>query len=242
MSRVLPYETLSVNTVGTYTALEAARQSRNVEAFVYVSSGAVYGETSADAALNEDAVLAVSSSIYASALVASEAGAVQAYALTYQLNAAICRVANAFGPGDLNFSRLVPCAVRNLMMDAPYHFGDRDDGRTRLDFAFVKDIVRGCVQTAEWLHAQNGHAAGETFNLGSGYPISTRTLTRIISRNFDGTERHPSFDGPPQRVPLIRYFNVNKAADLLGWRAETELEQGLNTTIDWYRQRWQSVV
>jgi nucleoside-diphosphate-sugar epimerase len=236
MSRVLPLETLSVNALGTYTMLEAARLARCVEAFVYVSSGAVYGETSYDAPLNEDTPLHATANLYAPAQVAGEA-AVQAYAMAYRLNAAICRAANTYGPGDLHFNRLVPRALRNLLLDAPYEFGTQDDGCTRLDFLFVEDLVRGYVQTAEWLHRRK-HTAGETFNLGSGYPVSTRTLARMVSRAFDGTERIPLFNGAPQAEPLIRYFNVSKAADVLGWCAHTELEAGLATTVGWYRH-WQ---
>ena len=236
MSKVLPYETLSVNALGAYTMLEAARLTRNVEAFVYASSGAVYGATYDDAPLNEDAPLHASANVYAPALVAGEA-AVQAYALTYRMKAAICRTANTFGPGDLNFSRLVPRALRNLLLNAPYQFGARDDGQTRLDFVFVEDVVRGYIQTAEWLHSQQ-HTAGETFNLGSGYALSTNLLARMASRAFDETDRTPSFTGPLQATPLIRYFNVSKAADLLGWRALTSLESGMTQTAHWYRQRF----
>ena len=84
LSKVLPYETLSVNALGTYTLLEAARLTRHVEAFVYISSGAVYGATTDDTPLNEDAPLHTTANLYAPALVAGEA-AVQAYALTYRM-------------------------------------------------------------------------------------------------------------------------------------------------------------
>ncbi len=235
LSKVLPFETLSINALGTYTALEAARLSHSVEAFLLASSGVVYGATVDNRPLNEDEPLHASANLYAPALVAAEA-AVQSYALTYRLKAAICRAANTFGPGDLNFSRLVPRAMRNLMLDESYQFGARDDGQTRLDFVFVEDLVRGYLQTAEWLHTQP-HTTSETFNLGSGYAHTTNALARMCSRAFDDTERTPAFTGPLQATPTIRYFNVSKAADLLGWRAKSPIEPALKQTANWYKIR-----
>jgi CDP-glucose 4,6-dehydratase len=235
LSRVLPFETLNVNALGTYTALEAARLSHSVEAFLLASSGAVYGTTVDDRPLNEDEPLHAAANLYAPALVAAEA-AVQSYALTFQMKAVICRAANTFGPGDVNFSRLVPRAMRNLLLNAPYQFGARDDGQSRLDFVYVEDLVRGYLKTAEWLHTQRP-AVNETINLGTGYAHTTNALARMCSRAFDDHERTPAFTGPLQATPLIRYFNVSKAADLVGWRATTPLELALKQTATWYRNR-----
>lgn len=236
LSNVIPFETLSVNTLGTYAVLEAARQTTGIAAFVYASSGAYYGDTGADSALVEEAAPVCATNIYAPSVVAADV-AVRAYAKTYNLPALACRFMNAYGAGDLNFSRLVPRAVRNLMMDAPYHFGERDDGRMKLEFSAVHDIVRGLMRTAETLHAQPA-LGGEAINLGNGYPVSVQTLARLVSRCFDGQEREPCFCGGPVSQPPIRYLDIRKAERLLGWQPQVELKEGLTETLAWYRRFW----
>mgnify|MGYP000971957918 CR=1 FL=1 len=239
LSNVVPFETLSVNALGTYAVLEAARQVSGIEAFVYASSGAYYGETADDGALCEDRPPLETANLYAPAIVAADT-AVRAYARTFGLPALVCRSLNVYGAGDLNFSRLTPRAVRNLMLDVPYNFGERDDGRTKLDFVNVRDLARGLVRAAETLH-QCPKRNGEAINLGSGYPISLRTLTRLISRSFDGVEREPCFCGTPRSQPLIRYLDIRKAERLLHWQPEIELQEGLIETLAWYRRFWQQL-
>lgn len=236
LGNVIPFETLSVNTLGTYAVLEAMRQTAGIEAFVYASSGAYYGDTLDDSALVEEHPPAGATNIYAPSVVAADA-AVRAYAKTFNLPTVTCRFLNAYGAGDLNFSRLVPRAVRNLMMDGPYSFGARDDGRTKLEFSNVRDLVRGLARAAEALHACQP-LKGEAINLGSGYPVSIQTLTRLISRCYDGQEREPCFCGEATRQPHIRYLDSCKAERLLGWQPQVELQEGLVETLAWYRRFW----
>jgi nucleoside-diphosphate-sugar epimerase len=239
LSNVVPFDTLSVNALGTYAVLEAARQTPNIKAFIYTSSGTYYGEAGNDAALDETQPPLESGNLYTASVVAAEA-AVRGYTKTFELPTLSCRFLNVYGAGDLNFSRLVPRALRNLLMGAPYVFGERDDGRTKLDFIYVNDLVRGLVRAAESLHKQPA-LRGEVFNLGSGYPVSLGMLARLISRNFDGQEREPGFYGTPRAQALIRYLDISKAARVLQWQPETELQDGLRKTIAWYQHCWQQL-
>ncbi len=237
LSNVVPFETLSVNALGTYAVLEAARQAQNIKAFLYTSSIAYYCEAGNDAALEETQPSSDSSNLYTPSVIAAEA-AVRGYSTTYELPTLICRLSNVYGGGDLNFNRLVPRALRNLLMGAPYTFGERDDGSTKLDFVYVDDLVRGLIRAAECLHERRT-LRGEVFNLGSGYPVSLRMLTRLLNRNFDEQEREPGFYGAPRVQALIRYLDISKAAQLLEWQPETELQEGLRRTIAWYQHFWQ---
>jgi nucleoside-diphosphate-sugar epimerase len=236
LGNVLPFETLTVNALGTYAVLEAARQTAGIEAFVYAASGAYYGDTADDAALLEECAPAEVANVYAPSVVAADT-AVRAYARTYNLPAVVCRSMNVYGAGDLNFSRLIPRAVRNLMMDAPYCFGEREDGRTKLEFSDVRDLVRGLIRAAELLHTRAA-IKGEAINLGSGYPISVQTLTRLVSRCYDGQEREPCFGGEPVSQPPIRYLDIRKADRLLKWKPQIELREGLLEMLAWYQHFW----
>lgn len=231
MSNVLPMETLSVNALGTYSVLEAMRGSSATKRLVFASSGAYYGTTTTDRAIREDDSPCAASNIYAPSKVAGDV-AVRAYANIYGIKAAVCRFMNTYGPGDTNFSRIVPRAIRNVMTGAPYEFGDRDDGTTRLDYLYIRDMANAYLKLAEHLDT----VSGEAFNFGRGHAVSTREITKLVSRVFDKGDREPLFHGAARAVPVVKYLDIQKAKEHLDWQPSTSLEQGLSETVDWYRR------
>lgn len=230
MSNTLPYETLSVNAMGTYAVLEACRTTC-AKRLVFASSGAYYGTTTTNKAIKEDDVPCAASNIYTPSKVAGDV-AVRAYARVYGLQAAVCRFMNTYGPGDTNFTRIVPRAIRNLIKNEPYEFGDRDDGTTRLDYLYIGDMANAYIRLAEHLDT----AAGEAVNFGRGHGVSTYELTHLLSRVYDKREREPIFRGAKRETPVVKYLDITKAKELLGWQPTASLEQGLSQTVDWYRQ------
>jgi CDP-glucose 4,6-dehydratase len=236
LSNVLPFETLSVNALGTFSVLEAVRTSRSAKNLVFASSGAHYGATTTDHAIAEDAALNRASSVYGPSKTAADV-TVRAYADVFGMNASVCRFMNTYGPGDTNFSRIVPRGVRNLLREEPYDFGDRDDGSTRLDFLHIRDMTLAYIAVAENMSV----AKGEAFNFGRGAPVSTAELARTLSREFDGREREPLFHGAPRATKTVKYLDISKAQERLGWKPETSLASGLAETVAWYRTHWRAL-
>jgi CDP-glucose 4,6-dehydratase len=234
VSNVLPFETLAVNALGTYSMLEAARRSKRAKRFVFASSGAYYGTTSTERPISEDDAPVVSANLYGPSKVAGDA-AVRSYARVFGLKAGVCRFMNTYGPGDTNWSRLVPRAIRNLLRGDPYDFGDRDDGSTKLDFLYVSDMARAYISLAEHLD----ECAGEAFNFGSGRPTSVRDVALTVSRCFDDRAREPVFRGRPAARPIVKSLDIAKAQGVLGWEPTTTLDTGIERSIEWYRSRWE---
>jgi CDP-glucose 4,6-dehydratase len=234
MSNVLPFETLSVNALGTYAVLEAMRTTRSAKTLVFASSGAHYGATTTDKPIAEDDAPLPAVNLYGPSKTAADV-VVRTYADVYGLGAAVCRFMNTYGPGDTNFSRIVPRAVVNLLNGAAYDFGDRDDGTTRLDFLHIRDMTGAYLAVAEQMEV----ARGQAFNFGRGQPVSTGEVARTASLAFDGVEREPLFRGAKRELPVIKYLDIRKAHSVLGWQPRTPLEQGLRETIDWYRSHLQ---
>lgn len=233
ISNVLPLETLSVNAQGTYNVLESVRTAQCVERLVFASSGAYYGATTTNQAIPETHPPLPAANIYAPSKVAGDV-AVRAYAHIYGMKAAVCRFMNTFGPGDTNFSRIVPRAIKNLITNDTYDFGSRDDGSSQIDCLYISDMAKAYTHLAEKLD----EVAGEAFNFGTGVPVSTKEVTSLTSRVFDDTERTPIFSGEKRAVPSIKYLDINKSRQQLGWQPTTSLPEGLQKTIAWYRAHW----
>jgi len=228
-----PYESLSINVLGTYSVLEAFRSSHYARSLVFASSGAYYGTTTEPEPINEEHPPLASASIYVPSKVAADI-AVRCYAKAYGLKAAVCRFINTYGPGNTNFSTIVPRAISLLMNGQPYDFGSRDDGTTTFDYLNIRDMTMGYLKIAENIDT----VSGEAFNFGGGYPISVSGLVKLISRLFDGKERDPVFHGAKKEVTVKKCLDTGKAGKMLDWRPSITLEDGLKETINWYRSNW----
>lgn len=232
-SNIIPWETLSINVLGTYSVLEAVRASAFAKTLIFASSGAYYGTTTQREPIGEEQSPRKASNIYAPSKVAGDI-AVRCYAEVYGLKAAVCRFINTYGPGNTNFSTIVPRAISHLIRGIPYDFGTRDDGTTTLDFLHVRDMARGYIAVAENIE----RVSGEAFNFGGGNPVCIRELVTMISRVFDGQEREPVFRGTKRQVPLCKCLDTGKAQRMLGWQPSTSLEDGLRETVQWYKNFW----
>jgi nucleoside-diphosphate-sugar epimerase len=229
----LPYESLSVNVMGTYSVLEAMRTSSCAKILVFASSGAFYGTTTENDPITEEHPSLVAANIYAPSKVAGDI-AVRCYAKTYGMKAAVCRFINTYGPGNTNFGTIVPRTIANLIEGLPFDFGARDDGSSTFDYLNIGDMTRGYLAVAENID----RTSGEAFNFGGGTPISVRDLVKLMSRLYDGQEREPVFHGPKKAVPVYKCLDTTKARNILGWQPSMSLEHGLRETIDWYKEFW----
>jgi len=228
-----PYESLSINVMGTYAILEAVRMSTRAITLIFASSGAFYGTTTEGTPITEEHPSLVAGSLYGPSKVAGDI-AVRSYVKTYGIKAAVCRFSNTYGPGNANFTTIVPKTIANLINGLPFDFGARDDGTSTFDYLNIHDMTRGYLTVAENINL----TSGEAFNFGGGNPISVRDLVKLISRLYDGQDREPVFHGSPKAIPVYKCLDTTKAKKILGWQPSISLEDGLKETIDWYRLFW----
>ena len=103
------------------------------------------------------------------------------------------------------------------------------DGTQTMDFVFTEDIARANLLAAE------SSVTDDVFNIGSGTETSLRELADALLRAM-GSDLPLEF-GPPRGVNAVtrRLADVSKAKELLGWKAEVELEEGLRRLVGWWR-------
>ena len=231
-----PLSTFESNIRGTYLLLEACRELRQdgapIRAIVVASSDKAYGDQEA-LPYTEDAPLLGLHPYDASKSCCDLL--TRAMSKTYGLPAAVTRCANLYGPGDLNFSRIIPATIQSLLRGQRPII--RSDGSPQRDYLFVGDCVRGYLALAETLLA--GRGASRAYNLGTGRPVTVLELVREIIAVV-GADLEPDVQGTASSEILHQYLDASRAGRELGWTAQTSLREGLQITKDWYREYLQA--
>lgn len=230
-----PLSTFEANVRGTYLLLEACRAvgvvGDPIERIVVASSDKAYGDHE-ELPYREDFALQprypYDTSKACTDLIA------RSYAATYELPVAVTRLANVYGGGDVNWSRIVPDTARALVKgDRPVI---RSDGSPERDYLYVDDAVDAYLAVAESL--DRPELRGRAWNAGWGSPHSVREVVdRLIA--VSGVEVEPDVqgEGTPHGEIDRQYLDSTAIRDELGWRPSRDLEEGLAAAWGWYRKR-----
>lgn len=213
-----------INIRGSLNLLECSRQS-GVQRFIYISSGgAVYGEP-AYLPCDEDHPIApicqYGASKYATELY------LQMYCVIYGLEYMTLRYGNVYGPRqDPNGEAgVVAIFTSQMLMGAPVVING--DGHQVRDFVYVGD----CAQAS--LAALNVSGSG-TYNLASGQGTSINEVAEML-QELTGYKGRPAH-GPAKLGETYKiYLSAERAAQELGWRPQVGLLEGLQRTVDHFR-------
>jgi dTDP-glucose 4,6-dehydratase len=219
-------EFVSTNVVGTQILLDAIRRNP-VDRFILMSSSEVYG-TAERAPMDEEHPLNPRSP-YA----ATKAGAdrlAYSYYVTYDLPIVIVRPFNNYGPFQ-HPEKVVPRFITQALTDEPLTI--HGDGHASRDWLFVEDDAEAMDAVIE---ADLGDVAGEVINIATGVDISISEIADLVLDGV-GKSRSLKLHTPERPGQVDRHIGTTEKAErLLGWRARTSFEEGLERTIAWYRQ------
>jgi CDP-glucose 4,6-dehydratase len=223
-----PISTFDSNIVGTWALLEACRRSPQVKQIVVASSDKAYGDNE-HLPYDERTPLQgrhpydVSKSC--SDLIA------QSYASTYGLPVVVTRCGNFYGGGDLNWNRIVPGTVRSILRDQRPII--RSDGKYIRDYFYVEDGAAAYVLLAEKL-AGDPKLVGQAFNFSNEIQVSVLQIVQQILRLM-GSELQAEILNQTTNEIRHQYLSAAKARQMLDWSPLFTLEEGLQKTINWYR-------
>ncbi len=208
---------------GTQVLLEEVRR-RGIR-LVQVSTDEVYGDLEAGGAAQEDDPLRPSSP-YSVAKAAGDLH-IPAYARTFGVDASITRGSNTYGPHQYP-EKFVPLFVTNALDGEPLPL--YGDGRQVRDWLHVEDHCAGIE-----LVLREGKP-GEAYNIGGG---DEHENVEIANRIIELTGADPALlrhvDDRPGHDR--RYALDTTKLRSLGWTPQNRFEEGLRTTVDWYRER-----
>ncbi len=216
-----PYSTFDHSFRTLENALDASRD--RVEHFIYFSSSMVYGH------FNETAVTEKSTcnplGIYGALKYGGEK-LVVAYNQVFDLPYTIVRPSALYGERCVS-RRVGQIFIENALTGKDINIAG--DGSDRLDFTYIKDLVKGIE-----LVISKHQSLNQTFNLTYGDSRSLGDMAEIMKANFHNLEVNytPKDNLTPDRGTL----SIEKARSLLGFNPEFPLDKGYVDYINWYKE------
>ncbi|MDO8659008.1 MAG: NAD-dependent epimerase/dehydratase family protein [Candidatus Parcubacteria bacterium] len=240
-----PGQAYEINVAGTANVLEAARR-HNVGRIIFSSTSAIYeNETSFPTPENPNPDPTL---IYSLSKKHAEE-VCHSFQKLYGMDIAILRFFNVYGP-HMDFRRPNPPLISYLIRcflnkEAPILHSDGNQAR---DLVYVDDIVSACEAVMT-----NKNAKNQTFNIGSGKSYSIKEIYKYVAKAFGSTDKNPVYrtakllwDKYPQlsegNYPFQAKFlekevnkytqaSIKKANELLEWKPQISLEEGLQKTV-----------
>jgi len=224
-SYVSPSSYVSANIVGTLNILQESLRS-GVSRIVHTSTSEVYG-TARQIPISEEHPLQGQSPYSATKIGADKLA--ESFHRSFGLPISIVRPFNTYGPRQ-SARAVIPTIMTQALANEPIRVGNVAPTR---DFNYVADTVRGFM-----INAGSEKTLGRVINLGAGKEISigdlARTICSLVGRECQIIQEEQRIR--PSGGEVDRLLADNRLADeLLGWRPEVGLRDGLQKTLDWMR-------
>jgi UDP-glucose 4-epimerase len=226
-----PITTMRVNMVGSANVLEAASRLTRCDRVVCFSTSEVFGQTAFRSNETDKPVIGTVGEArwtYAVSKLAEEHLAI-AYFHEKKLPVVVVRPFNVYGPGQVGEGALRTFILRALKGEPIQIHGDGTQIRA---WCYVDDMVEGVL-----LAMTHPKAVGESFNIGNQRTTTTiyglaSTVVRVLHSPSIIRFTRKDYVDVELRVPAVR-----KAAELIGFEAKVDLEEGIRRTAEFYRNQ-----
>lgn len=213
-----PLSTFEINIAGTWNIFEACRKQKT-KRIIFASSDKCFGH--AQPPYHEELTFDTDRPYETSKACADMIA--KTYQSTYGMSIATTRFVNLYGPGHLNFSTLMAGTIKKILNnEAPIIKTSMER-----DWLFIDDAVEGYVAL------MNSTECGP-FCFGTGKSTSVKEVVlkilKLMNSNLQPIEIIDNL-GEIQK----QWSGYEKAKEKLNWEPKYTLEQGLEKTIDWYR-------
>ncbi len=232
-----PFLTWETNVKGAYGLLEAARQNKaTLAALIVASSDKAYGSYPREQMPYREDYQLHPVFPYDVSKACTDMIARSYAASPFGLPVAVTRFCNTYGPGQLNFSAVIPDAFR-----AAFGYGrfvPRGSGMQVRDFMYVGDVVDLYLTIARAL-ATDPALAGEAFNAGTNQP---RLIKDVVVDVFEAAKNRRGYErveplwaaGNPAGEIDCQFMDHDKVSRYFGWKPQTDFSTGLELTAEWF--------
>lgn len=235
-----PYLTWESNVKGTYNFLEAVKeQGKNIKSIIIASSDKAYGHYPKSKMPYKEHYELKAKFPYDVSKACADLIAQSYTSDLYNLPIAITRFSNIYGPGQMNFSALIPDCIRSALGHGT--FIPRGNGNHVRDFLYVKDVVNLYLTISKNLYKNPINIRGEVFNAGSNNPKKIKKIVQIIFRNANNKKEFLKILKKFKSKKTIgeldcQYMDYQKVKKYFGWKPNYSFEKGIEETLDWYKK------
>ncbi len=220
-----PLYDADVNISGGINLLENSRKY-GVKNFIFSSSGGVmYGEcpeTLPDEERYPDPLCP-----YGNSKLAFEFY-LNTYRYLYSMKTSALRFANVYGPRQDAYGEAGVVAIFAGSMLSGKDVRIFGDGNQLRDYVYVRDVIKGCISAID--------SPCGVCNIGTGESKSVNELFYLM-KNKTGYDKQPVYEpARPGELQASR-MNVQKAASVLGWKAQAGFEEGVSKTLEWFEKK-----
>lgn len=236
IASINPFLTFESNIRGTYNLLEILRHQKSVKSVIVASSDKAYGHyKSTELPYKEDYDLRAKYPYDVSK--ASGDMIAKSYASDmFKMPVIITRFTNIYGPGQLNFTALVPDCILSCFNYRS--FIPRSNGMNKRDFLYVDDVCDLYLCLAFNL-AKDKSLRGEVFNAGTGTGYKVKDIVKKICVKADNLNNYksilPKFKNKKSfgeiKNQFMTYDKINKH---FKWEPSYSIDYGIEKTVSWY--------
>jgi UDP-glucose 4-epimerase len=225
-----PVRTMQVNMIGTANALQAAHENNITDRFIDFSTSEVFGSMAFKSSETDSTVAGSAGEArwtYAVSKLAGEHLA-HAYFKQFQLPVVTVRPFNVYGPGQTG-EGAIQIFIKKALKNEDIHI-DGDGSQIRA-WCYVDDFVDCLIRCVE-----NPKAIGESFNIGNSRAVITILgLAQLVCRVLKSDSKIV-YDPPLSADIAIRIPSVEKTKEILDFKAQVDLEEGVLRTAEWMKK------
>jgi len=235
-----PYLTWETNIRGTYTLLEIIRESKQkIKSIIIASSDKAYGDYPLKNLPYKENYELKPLFPYDTSKACADMIAKSYSSQLFKLPILITRFSNIYGPGQLNFTALIPDAIRSCILNKKFNV--RSNGQAIRDFVYIDDIVELYKLLSKNLYLKPKKFSGQIFNAG------TNTKNRIIDiideififakKKKELKNIHREIKKNKTRGELsVQFMDYDKIFRYVGWKPKNKFSNTLPIIFKWYKK------
>jgi CDP-glucose 4,6-dehydratase len=217
--------TYECNVQGTFNLLDELKACRSLKLFIGASTDKVYGRSATP--YYEETCLTGNKQMYETTKTMQD-HMMQFYSKHFPT--IITRCSNVYGPEDSHPTRIVPHTINQYI--AGEHPVIRSNGQQYRDYMYIDDVVAAYLDCMEYGLMTQPQL--DIFNFGSGTPVRTLDLVSMIREHFPNSA-DPEIEYGARDEIAKQYQSYDKANQVLGWKPEVSLRDGVERTVNWWK-------
>lgn len=235
-----PFLTWETNIRGTYTLLETIRESKNkIKSLIVASSDKAYGHYPKNKLPYKENYELKAEFPYDTSKACADMIARSYSGKLFNIPIIITRFANIYGPGQLNFTALIPDAIKSCVLNKKFKI--RSDGTSVRDFVYIDDIVDLYKLLSKNLYLNPKKYSGEIFNAGTNIQ---HKIKDIIEKIFIYAKKRKELKiifkemnkNKTKGEISAQYMDYEKLYSYFKWKPNYKFKNTLPLLFKWYKK------